>query len=1621
MKHIVHNLKKLNTLLLLLALMGVSERGWGQIAQFNFPATNSLVVSIKDANVTVSNCNLSSGTIETNITTGSYFPNEPYVEETGGWTATSQSTSKNFNFTITANSGYTFTITNISFRAYATSAGPSAFGFGIGSSDIFEINAPDGSIVLINQAVSGQTNLTSATIKIQGWLNGSRTSAGSGVFRLDDIVITGTVTATASPEISISNNGTQVSSANVNSGTTAHILHKSALAVTTANASLTGMTCVTAGSYAAADITNLKVRYSTDENLDAGDATLSTLNNPGAAGSKTFPSFTSQSISSGSTGYIFITADIASIATHNNTININGLTTSNFTFSSGNKTGSTDAGGAQTIKDVNAPGVSTYNPSDNASSVVINSNLVLTFNENVQKGTGNITIHKISDNSIVQTIDVQDLAVSISNNVVTINPADFAYGTRYYVNIPSGAIQDMAGNNYAGISNNSTWNFTTIAPSVTNVTSTNADGSYKIGDLLTITVTFNDIVTITGTPYILLNMVGTDREASYSAGNGTATLSFTHTVEVSDDASDLDYVSTTSLALNGGTINSADGIAVTRTMAAPGAAGSLGYNKNIVVDGVNPNVNTYSPSDGNTTVTLNQNLILTFSENVKAGTSGNVVIYNTGGTPFETIPYNDSRITFSDNSVTINPDGTFAYSSEYYVQITNNAITDIVGNPYSGISNSTTWNFATVCEAITTFPYTQDFESGSLPLCWTQEFVVGNLGWQFLTGNGASSPANANSGSYNACLKNSSSTADVTMLVMPVFDLSSITAPVLSFWHTQAKWVNDQDELRVYYKTSSGDAWALLATYTSDVPTWTRRQINLPNPSSTYFVAFEGTADYGYGACIDDVAVGSVLGEPQSHITNLLSASGTPTYSNIELVWDDASGIPLPDGYLIKASTVDFSAISNPVDGIEEADGNLIKNVGYGEEYYSFSGLIPSTTYYFKVFPYTNAGSNINYKTDGEIPQTSCGTSDGPCLVENFDVNSQPTGWSQTDVTFISNYAEFGANNGSLATLQLGNANSLSFTLARTTNATAKSMIVEVSTTSQSSGYLTVATYTHSNTVSGGTTNCTVDLSAYSSSAAIYIRFRKASSTTSPWRLDNINVNCGELTIWKGTTNTVWETGTNWTNGTPTSVKSATIEDVINDPILTTSVECNKLSINAGSILTVASVGALKVNGTLTNNAGNSGLIIKSDATSTGSLIHNTAGVGATVERYISGGWSTTTSGWHQISSPVEAQALSAFETTGANNGYDLYGWDEPNNIWKNYKDASFATWNGSANFNVGQGYMISYEANQTKTFTGALNVSNFTKTNLSASSGNNGFWHLLGNPFASAIKWNDGNWALTNVAGTAKVWNELNKSYSDIVANGIIPSAQGFMIQVANGTNSLTIPTASRVHSAAAWNKSADLDHIILKVYETASNSAQESKIFINPMATANFDFDFDSRFLPGYAPQFYSEAGGEKLSTNSLPFISTETVIPLGFVKNDANSFSLEFIQAIPGYTTYLTDKKMNKVINLDMNPVYSFTAAPGDDASRFSLHFASVGLGETPATQSVLAYYHDGALYVNNTEAGAEIMLFGISGQLLKQQTATAGLNTLQAGKLSAGVYVVRVQSAAGTYSSKVIVTR
>jgi endonuclease I len=117
--------------------------------------------------------------------------------------------------------------------------------------------------------------------------------------------------------------------------------------------------------------------------------------------------------------------------------------------------------------------------------------------------------------------------------------------------------------------------------------------------------------------------------------------------------------------------------------------------------------------------------------------------------------------------------------------------------------------------------------------------------------------------------------------------------------------------------------------------------------------------------------------EPTNHATSFSSVAGPPAYSAVTLTWTDATGAILPDGYLIRGSATGFDAIEFPVNGTPVSDGGLNLNVAAGVQSCILTGLSSSTTYYFKIFSYTNSGSAIAYKTDGTVPTTSATTSSG--------------------------------------------------------------------------------------------------------------------------------------------------------------------------------------------------------------------------------------------------------------------------------------------------------------------------------------------------------------------------------------------------------------------------------------------------------------------------------------------------------------------------------------------------------------------------------------------------------------------------------------------------------------------
>lgn len=134
---------------------------------------------------------------------------------------------------------------------------------------------------------------------------------------------------------------------------------------------------------------------------------------------------------------------------------------------------------------------------------------------------------------------------------------------------------------------------------VTSVGASSANGAYKSGQMLSFTVEFSVAVNVTGTPRLTLETGATDQQALYASGNGTTTLVFSYSTLLGDVSPDLDYISTTALAVNSGTIKNATGIDATLLLPAPGTVGSLGANADIVVDTEEPMVTDITSSTVN--------------------------------------------------------------------------------------------------------------------------------------------------------------------------------------------------------------------------------------------------------------------------------------------------------------------------------------------------------------------------------------------------------------------------------------------------------------------------------------------------------------------------------------------------------------------------------------------------------------------------------------------------------------------------------------------------------------------------------------------------------------------------------------------------------------------------------------------------------------------------------------------------------------------------------------------------------------------------------------------------------------------------------------------------------------
>ncbi len=452
--------------------------------------------------------------------------------------------------------------------------------------------------------------------------------------------------------------------------------------------------------------------------------------------------------------------------------------------------------------------------------------------------------------------------------------------------------------------------------------------------------------------------------------------------------------------------------------------------------------------------------------------------------------------------------------------------------------------------------------------------------------------------------------------------------------------------------------------------------------------------------------------------------------------------------------------------------------------------------------------------------------------------------------------------------------------------------------------------------------------------------------------------------------------------------------------------------------LTVGNTNQLTISGTLTNSVGATGLVIESDATGTGSLIHSTAGVAATVERYIPG----VSNAWHLLGSPVAAQDISGDWIAG---NYDFYAYDEASATWLNQKVGG----NNITSFTPGQGYLVAYEtAALTKSFSGNLNNGNIVVAVTKDGTGDHAGANLLANPYASGIDWNTATRTLfaDNFAyvydQTANAGTGAFTAIDGGSGNAWIAPHQGFFV-LAQSAGDFTFSNTMREHGGT-YTKNGTTDENILAIRLSGETSYDVTRIRIKEDASTLRDRSDAIKFYSytPNVPQIYSQSeDGKNLTLNSIPQISNESSVQIGMLIAETGSYTLNIESALGQFAAekiYVEDTHLGMSHNLSENGAYSFVATPGDNPNRFLLHFGAVGVSEQPASAALKAYVVGGQLYFP-LQGEATLEIVDVQGRVLQQSKVSGQGLASQPLQLPAGAYVVRLTSGQSAQTAKVIV--
>ena len=278
---------------------------------------------------------------------------------------------------------------------------------------------------------------------------------------------------------------------------------------------------------------------------------------------------------------------------------------------------------------------------------VYDDNLSLTFTSSES------TTNFVEGDITLSNGTLSSFAGSGTTYTATFTPSSDGVAT---IDVSADSYTDTAGNGNPAATTFS-WTFDETAPAFTSVAA--ADGTYKVGDDLDITVTWNETVNVTGTPTLTLSNGAT---ATYQSGSGSSSIVFRYTVsEGQNDSNDLSVSSYSGNILDGAGNSAA------------AASGDLGA---VIIDANTPSLSSVTAADGTYKVGDDIDITVTWSETI-----------NVTGTPTLALS-NSSSATYQSGT------GSSSLVFRYTVSEGQNDSNDLSVSSYSGTISDAAGNLA---------------------------------------------------------------------------------------------------------------------------------------------------------------------------------------------------------------------------------------------------------------------------------------------------------------------------------------------------------------------------------------------------------------------------------------------------------------------------------------------------------------------------------------------------------------------------------------------------------------------------------------------------------------------------------------------------------------------------------------------------------------------------------------------------------------------------------------------------------------------------------------------------------------------------------------------------------------